>query len=211
MALKFVVLVALGRAFRLQPGDAFLLAFALAQGGEFAFVLFSFATQQAVLQAELASLLTAAVALSMAAAPVLLVINHTLVQPRCQPARPQRPADPIDQHTILSSSPGFGASGTSSAASFAQMALAPRCSITTLIRSKCWRPSALKSFYGDASRLELLEAAGAAAAKLLILAIEDESKALPRSSESFSASFRACKFWRARPAANTLTNYFGSA
>src|SRR6185436_8150439 len=45
IALKFAVLFVLGRNFRLHWSEAFLFAFALAQGGEFAFVLFSFATQ----------------------------------------------------------------------------------------------------------------------------------------------------------------------
>ena len=110
--LKFAVLFgARARQFRLQTSDGFLLAFALAQGGEFAFVLFSFATQQAVLPPETANLLIAAVALSMAAAPALLVINERLVQPRFQRARPRRKADPIDEHDNPVILAGFGRFG----------------------------------------------------------------------------------------------------
>jgi monovalent cation:proton antiporter-2 (CPA2) family protein len=175
--LKFAVLLALGRQFRLQPGDTFLFAFALAQGGEFAFVLLSFATHQAVLASETANLLTAAVALSMAAAPLLLAINHSLVQPRFQPARAQREADHIDQHDNPVILVGFGRFGNVvgrllRANGFATTVLDHDADQVQMLAT-----FGMKSFYGDASRLELLEAAGAAKGKLFILAIEDESKA----------------------------------
>ena len=69
VAVKFLVLLVIGRWFQLRTSELFLFAFALAQGGEFAFVLLSFATSEAVLTAEIANLLIASVALSMAAAP----------------------------------------------------------------------------------------------------------------------------------------------
>ena len=58
---KAAVLLVLGRLFRLAPGDNVLFALALAQGGEFAFVLFSFASANRVLPASLTSLLVVAV------------------------------------------------------------------------------------------------------------------------------------------------------
>src|SRR3954462_4904976 len=84
LVLKFIVLLALGRVFKLRAGEGMLFAFALAQGGEFAFVLFSFATQNAVLPADVASLLVASVALSMAVAPILLTLEEKLVRPLFQ-------------------------------------------------------------------------------------------------------------------------------
>jgi len=68
---KFGVLFALGRFFRLEMSQSLLFAFALAQGGEFAFVLFSFATQAQVLSPAIAALLVAVVALSMALTPLI--------------------------------------------------------------------------------------------------------------------------------------------
>ena len=82
LALKFAVLLAVSRFSRLEPTQRYLFAFALAQGGEFAFVLCSFATQNGVLTTEIANLLVATVALTMAAAPLLFTINERLVQPR---------------------------------------------------------------------------------------------------------------------------------
>ncbi len=178
LLLKFTVLLALSRVFGLKRGEGFLLAFALAQGGEFAFVLFSFATQNAVLPVEIASLLVAAVALSMAAAPLLLTINDKLVQPLFQKCEPERPPDEIDEHDNPVILAGFGRFGHI---------------IGRLLRANGFRTTVLdhdadqvemlgrfglKSFYGDASRLDLLQAAGAARAKLFVLAIDDEAKAL---------------------------------
>jgi monovalent cation:proton antiporter-2 (CPA2) family protein len=111
VALKFLVLLALGRWFKLRLSDSFLFAFALAQGGEFAFVLLSFATREGVLPPETANLLIASVALSMAAAPLLLVVNERLVQPRFQSAKPRREADEIDEQENPVILAGFGRFG----------------------------------------------------------------------------------------------------
>ncbi len=87
LVIKFGVLLLLSRLFRLKAGEGFLFAFALAQGGEFAFVLFAFAAQNAVLSVEVASLLVASVALSMAVAPLLFTIHYKLVRPWFQNMR----------------------------------------------------------------------------------------------------------------------------
>jgi monovalent cation:proton antiporter-2 (CPA2) family protein len=176
--LKFAVLLLLSRVFRLKGGEGFLLAFALAQGGEFAFVLFAFATQNAVLPVEIASLLVAAVALSMAAAPLLFTIHQKLVLPLFQKCEPQRAADEIDEHDNPVILAGFGRFGhivgrVLRANGFGTTVLDHDADQVEMLGS-----FGMKSFYGDASRIELLEAAGAARAKLFILAIDDEVKAL---------------------------------
>ena len=178
LVLKFVVLLALSRRFGLKAGEGFLLAFALAQGGEFAFVLFSFATQNAVLPAEIANLLVASVALSMAAAPLLLTINEKLVRPLFQKCEPERPADEIDEHDNPVILAGFGRFGH-----IVGRLLRANGFGTTVLDHDADQVEMLgrfgmKSFYGDASRLDLLQAAGAARAKLFVLAIDDEAKAL---------------------------------
>jgi monovalent cation:proton antiporter-2 (CPA2) family protein len=178
LVLKFVVLLLLSRVFRLKGGEGFLLAFALAQGGEFAFVLFAFATQNAVLPVEIASLLVAAVALSMAAAPLLFTIYHKLVRPWFQKCEPQRAADEIDEHDNPVILAGFGRFGH-----IVGRVLRANGFGTTVLDHDADQVEMLghygmKSFYGDASRLDLLQAAGAERAKLFILAIDDEAKAL---------------------------------
>jgi len=76
MAIKFAILFALGRGFRMGLDQNFLFAFALAQGGEFAFVLFSFATQNRVISEDITAPLIAAVAVTMALTPVLMLLNR---------------------------------------------------------------------------------------------------------------------------------------
>jgi monovalent cation:proton antiporter-2 (CPA2) family protein len=178
ITLKFLVLLALGRAFKLQAGEGMLLAFALAQGGEFAFVLFSFATQNAVLPAEIANLLVASVALSMAVAPILLTGEEKLVRPLFQKCEPERPPDEIDEHDNPVILAGFGRFGH-----IVGRILRGNGFGTTVLDHDADQVEMLgrfgmKSFYGDASRLDLLEAAGARHAKLFVLAIDDEAKAL---------------------------------
>jgi monovalent cation:proton antiporter-2 (CPA2) family protein len=178
LALKFVVLLGLGRLFQLRAAEGMLFAFALAQGGEFAFVLFSFATQNAVLPAETANLLVASVALSMASAPILLTIEEKLVRPRFQKCKPERPADEIDEHDNPVILAGFGRFGH-----IVGRLLRANGFGTTVLDHDADQVEMLghygmKSFYGDASRLDLLEAAGTRNAKLFVLAIDDETKAL---------------------------------
>ena len=178
LLLKFSVLLVLSRAFRLKGADGFLLAFALAQGGEFAFVLFAFATQNAVLPVETANLLVASVALSMAAAPLLLTINDKLVRPLFQRCEPVRPADEIDEHDNPVILAGFGRFGH-----IVGRLLRANGFGTTVLDHDAEQVEmlgrfGLKSFYGDASRLDLLQAAGAERAKLFVVAIDDEPKAL---------------------------------
>jgi voltage-gated potassium channel Kch len=178
LVLKFTVLFGLGRWFELKTSDQFLFAFALAQGGEFAFVLFSFATQSGVLTSEWANLLIAAVALSMAAAPLLLMINDKLVLPRFHTSRPERAPDLIDEHDNPVILAGFGRFGHI----VGRLLRANGFGTTVLDHDadqvETLRRFGLNSFYGDASRVDLLVAAGADRAKLFILAIEDEAKSL---------------------------------
>jgi glutathione-regulated potassium-efflux system protein KefB len=178
LGIKFIVLLLLSRVFRLKAGEGFLLALALAQGGEFAFVLFAFATQNAVLPLEVASLLVASVALSMAVAPLLFTINHKLVRPLFQKCEPQRAPDEIDEHDNPVILAGFGRFGH-----IVGRVLRANGFGTTVLDHDADQVETLgrygmKSFYGDASRLDLLQAAGAARAKLFVLAIDDEAKAL---------------------------------
>ncbi|MDB6129749.1 MAG: potassium transporter [Verrucomicrobiales bacterium] len=177
LLVKFLVLFGVGRLFKLNRSQSFLLAFALAQGGEFAFVLFSIATQQSVLSLELSHILAASVALSMAASPLLLLFNDKVVQPLFQlPSRTREP-DIIDEHDNPVILAGFGRFGN-----IVGRLLRANGYGTTVLDHDADQVDALlrfglKSFYGDASRLDLLRAAGADKARLFIVAIDDDAKA----------------------------------
>ena len=174
VAVKLVVLVVVGRMFGLEWSQNFLFTFALAQGGEFAFVLFSFATQNGVLAAEIANPLVATVALSMAATPLLMILNEKLIQPRFAVPKQQDPDIIEEQHPVIIA--GYGRFGhivgrmlKANGINATVLDLDPE-QIETLVRFS------VKVFYGDAARLDLLHTAGLDRAKLLILAIDDAEK-----------------------------------
>jgi len=176
--MKFVILLALGRVFKLGLDQNILFAFALAQGGEFAFVLFSFAVKNHVITGEIANPLIGAVALSMALTPLLMLINEKVIQPRFGTReRETREADAIDlENPVIIA--GFGGFGSI----IGRLLRANGIGITVLEldsdKVDLLRKLGLKVFYGDASRHDLLHAAGAGKATLLVLAINDHKKML---------------------------------
>ena len=178
LLVKVVVLFGLGRAFGLSNGQASLLALALPQVGEFAFVLFSFADQLGVLEPSLSGPLVAAVALSMGVTPLLLVVNERLVQPRLgrQPSA-VRPPDVVDEGgTALIA--GFGSFG----ATVGRLLRASGIPTTVLDadsdRVDLLRRMGLLVHYGDATRPDLLHAAGAARARLIVIALDSPERTL---------------------------------
>jgi CPA2 family monovalent cation:H+ antiporter-2 len=174
VVVKFAVLLALGRASRMNLDQSLLFAVALAQGGEFCLVLFSFAAQLGVLDAATANLLVATIALSMAATPFLMRANELLLQSRLglHEETPERDSDVADDDSpvILA---GFGAFG-----SIVGRFLRANGVRTTVLdvdsdHVDLMRRIGIEAYYGDASREDLLRAAGAARARALIVATSD--------------------------------------
>lgn len=177
-AVKFAVLCGLGVFFKLPLSQSLLFGFALAQGGEFAFVLFSFATQNRVLTPEVAEPLVAVVALSMAMTPLLMIFHDRVVQPRFMSVEPEREPDEIDDNENPVIIAGFGRFGQI----VGRLLLGNGCRVTILEINPGQidqvRRFGFKLFYGDASRSDLLHAAGARQAKLLVIAIDGREKSL---------------------------------
>ncbi|MCT4714889.1 glutathione-regulated potassium-efflux system protein KefC [Enterobacteriaceae bacterium H18W14] len=142
----------------------------LGQGSEFAFVIFGTARMAQVLDDDWAKSLTLAVALSMAATPLLLVLLSRLEKSAKQQARE---ADEIDEEQPRVIIAGFGRFGQ----------IAGRLLLTSGVKMvvldhdpdhiETLRKFGTKVFYGDATRVDLLESAGAAKAEVLINAIDD--------------------------------------
>jgi monovalent cation:proton antiporter-2 (CPA2) family protein len=175
---KFVILLLLGRVFGLGLDQNLLFAFSLAQGGEFAFVLFSFATQQGVLGVELTAPLVAAVALTMALTPLLMLVNEKLVQPRTGTReRPPREPDALDESNPVIIA-GYGRFGTI----IGRMLRANGIGTTVLDLDSdhvdMLRNLGQRVYYGDASRVELLRAAGAETARVLVVAVDEPERIL---------------------------------
>lgn len=175
---KFVILFGLGQFFKLPLSQSLLFGFALAQGGEFGFVLFSFATQNQIIPPEISNPLVVAVALSMALTPLIMILNDRLVQPRFATVEAERESDEIDDNENPVVIAGFGRFGQI----VGRLLAANGCKATILDHNpgqiETLRRFGFKIFYGDASRLELLQAAGAGRAKLLVVAIDERETIL---------------------------------
>jgi len=164
---KLVVLLALGRIFKLSLDQNLLFSFSLAQGGEFAFVLLSFPVRYGVVAEPLAATTIAVVALTMAATPLLMLVNERYVLPRVGTRqKPERPADEVSERNPVIVA-GFGSFGSVVGTTVLEM---------DSDRVDLLRKLGLRVFYGDATRHDLLRAAGAAEATLLILALDDPIK-----------------------------------
>ena len=177
MVLKTVAMYVAGRIFRHGHQTSLTTAVALAQGGEFAFVLLGFTLGARVMDAELARLLTAIVAVSMAATPLASAAYERLVLNRRQElAEPERlPFNDADPDVIVAGFGRFGQIATRLliANNFKVVLLDSSIEQIEIIRRFGW-----PVHYGDASRMDLLRTAGATKAKLLLVAIDDKDKAV---------------------------------
>jgi monovalent cation:proton antiporter-2 (CPA2) family protein len=178
IAVKLLVLAVLARGFGLSLDHALLVAFALPQVGEFAFVLFAFANSQGVLGAEITGPLVAVVALSMALTPLLLLLYERVLAPRLGAGgSPDREADAIERErpVIIVGFGGFGAT-------VGRLLRANGLEATVLDidsdRVELLRRLGMTVYYGDATRHDLLHTAGAAKARLLVIALDTPEKTL---------------------------------
>jgi monovalent cation:proton antiporter-2 (CPA2) family protein len=178
ITLKFVILIGLARAFRLATDQAFLFAFALPQVGEFSFVLLSFARQEGVLGSAITDPLVASVALSMAVTPILLWFNERVLQPRFGTRESEeREADDIDERNPVIIA-GFGSFGSTVGRLLKAQGVGTTVLDIDSDQVDLLRRLGLEVYYGDATRHDLLETAGAREAKLLVVALDDAETTL---------------------------------
>lgn len=166
-----------GRLFRSPRRVALTTAVGLAQGGEFAFVLLGFVVGARVMDADLARLLTAVVAVSMAATPLVTAAYERWVLSRDEPGETPEdlPFDEGDPDVIVAGFGRFGQIATRLllANNFKVVLLENSIEQIEILRRFGWRVH-----YGDASRIDLLRTAGAERARLLLVAIDDRDKAI---------------------------------
>ena len=177
MALKLGVLYVLGRSFGLDRPARWLLAFSLCQIGEFAFVLLSFGVQQSIFTAAFASPLIAAVAISMVLTPPAFILLERYVLPWATDKGEERPQDTIDHADSPVVIAGYGRFGQM----VGRILRANRIKVTILDLDPemvdILGRLGVKVYYGDASRIDLLHAAGVERAKLFVLAVDDKAEA----------------------------------
>lgn len=177
VAVKLAVHFGLAGVFGMAAPERSRFSFALAQGSEFGFVLITLVLGLGLLGVQMAGLLTAVIALSMAAAPLLMLFDEKIVQPRFADGEFLRDHDTVEHDGVDAIIAGHGRFGMTIGRVL--NAQGKRTVVLDLDPSQVdtLRKFGFKVFYGDALRLDLLEAAGAREAKLLVVAIDDREKA----------------------------------
>jgi len=178
LAVKGVVIYTLARLMKLPFQERPTFTLLLTQGGEFAFVVFQAAAGSHVLPSQTASLLIGAVAVSMLVSPLILVGIDKLLLPRYA----QRGKVKMDEISEPQEAPvliaGFGRYGQI----VARVMLAQGIPCTVLEHDaemiEAVRSFGYRVFYGDATRLDLLRTAGAANARILVVAVDDMTQSL---------------------------------
>jgi monovalent cation:proton antiporter-2 (CPA2) family protein len=202
LALKIVAVAAMGRVTRHAASASWRMGFTLPAGGEFAFVLFTLAARQRILDAHLADFLVLVVTLSMMIGPLILALHDRVRKSLMSPdARAFDTIDEQDNRVIIA---GFGRVGQI----VSRVLRARHIKFTALDSSQTHvdfvRRFGNKIYYGDASRLDLLRAAGAESADLFVLAIDDVDASV-RTAEMVHENFPGLRiFARARNRQHTF-------
>ena len=177
IAAKALILSLLGRSFDLTKIQTFGFALALSQGGEFAFVLFQYAGDAKVISTDIKELFTLVVAVSMLSTPFLIMFYQKYVIPRLMSILPTREYDTISEKNPIILA-GYGRFGQI----IGRVLNGEHVKITVLEKNpeqiELLRKFGYQGYFGDASRLDLLESAGALQAKLLIVAVGGVEKNL---------------------------------
>ena len=177
LLLKFVVIYGIGMAMGVPFQQRPVFTLLLAQGGEFAFVVFQSAGPD-VLPPAIASFLIGAVALSMLVSPLLLVLIDKFVLPRYSQGTTSSMEEISEQQEAKVVICGFGRYGQIVGRLLSSQGL----KVTVLDHDpdtvEGLREFGFRVFYGDATRLDLLRIAGAGSAKAIVVAVDDIDQSL---------------------------------
>ncbi len=178
LSLKLAVIYGLARAMKLPFQERPVFIVLLAQGGEFAFVVFQAAAGANVFLMQTSSLLIGAVALSMLTTPLLLIAVDKLLLPRyarCNTPAMKEISEEQNAPVIIA---GFGRYGQIIGRMLLAQGVAPTVLDHDAEMIETMRTFGYRVFYGDATRLDLLRTAGAASAKILVVAVDDTAQSL---------------------------------
>lgn len=176
MIVKALILLSLATVFKVHNSDRWLLALSLAQAGEFGFVLLSFSTQNYVIPSETVAILQLVVALSMFFTPVLFIFFDKVIVPKYQQSKTAQNFDEIEDSgkVIIAGIGRFGQIINRFLTANNVKTVAMDLNATQV---KNLQGINIKSYFGDATRPELLETAGIGDAKLIIVAIDERESA----------------------------------
>lgn len=172
IVVKWIVLNIIALIFRMKGKERRLLALSLAQGGEFAFVLFQFARTNGVLPEAVTEPLISAVAISMFLAPLLFILEEKLGNKGNKEAEEVRDEtiDVAGKKVILA---GFGRLGTDLGRFLISSGIKPVILDHDATNVDVLRKFGFEVYYGDITRLDLLEAAGADEAEMIVVTMSD--------------------------------------
>jgi glutathione-regulated potassium-efflux system protein KefB len=185
MMAKALAIYAVARLFRSSASEALDRAVLMAQGGEFAFVLYAAATGAGIIDATQNAILTAIIILSMMLTPMAVTALRLVRGRRALSADGyQRPAGLAGAALVI----GFGRVGQIAS----QFLLARSCAIsiidTDVEMIDVARELEFDVYYGDGTRLDILHAAGAGRARVVLVCVDDP-QAASRIAEVLKAEF----------------------
>ncbi|MBT2773363.1 cation:proton antiporter [Halomonas sp. ISL-60] len=178
IVVKGVILLGLALLFRVHGSNGWLFTLSLAQAGEFGFVLLTYSVQNSVIPTDISQVLSLVVALSMFLTPLLFIAYDRLVLPRYQTTKnDDREADAIEEQAPVIVA-GVGRFGQI----ICRLLRANNIPIVALDHEikqiENLRKINIKSYFGDASRSDLLETAGIEHARLLVIALDDRDRSV---------------------------------
>lgn len=176
MLTKALVLWGLATTFKVRNSDRWLFALSLAQAGEFGFVLLSFTVQNYVIPSDIAGILQLVIALSMFLTPLLFIFFDKIILPKHQQSKPKQSFDKIDDSgkVIIAGVGRFGQIINRFLTANNIQTVAIDLNATQV---KNLQGINVKSYFGDATRPELLHTAGIEEAALVVVAIDDRESA----------------------------------
>jgi monovalent cation:proton antiporter-2 (CPA2) family protein len=177
MSLKILILFALAVIFKIKSSDRWLFSLSMAQAGYFGIVLLNYSVQNFVLPQSISQTVSLVVVFSMFLTPGLFILFEKVILPRFEDAENTRKEDSIDEKgtAIIAGIGRFGqivnrmliANGVKT------IVLDHQPSQIDMVRRVN-----IKSYFGDATRPDLLHTAGIEEAKLLIIAIDDQARSI---------------------------------
>lgn len=171
--IKFFVFLGIGKLYKKRIDQNFLFAIGLSQAGEFGFVIMSFSMQLNIIPNMLANQIMAIIAISMISTPFLLLINERLIDPYfgVKEKRSDNYDEINENNDVIIA--GFGNFGSTIGRLLKNNGIPATILDMDSDRVDLLRKMGFKVYYGDATRLELLKAAGCENAKLFIAAIDN--------------------------------------
>lgn len=176
LLVKFIVLLGIGKFFKLKLDQNLMVAFALSQIGEFAFVLINYATNLYLFDPELNAQLMAVTAITMCITPLLLIFNDKFLEPRFSTVKNESSdnIEPIKQRKIIIV--GFGHFGSTVGRLLRVNGIQPTILDNDPQRVNLLKSNRFKVYFGDATKPGILRSAGAETADLLILCLDNPEK-----------------------------------